>query len=73
MLDASESELLHASVVRERLGLSEFQLRGLIVRGSLPSLKIGRRTYVPRRAFERYVAEINGFALTHTVSAQESA
>lgn len=51
-------ELLHISLVQARLGLSEYQVKGLVERGDLPSTKIGRRTYIPTDAVDKFLENI---------------
>lgn len=56
---AENGALIHISKVAERLGLSEFQVRGMVTRGELPSVKIPDnpkgRTYVHADAIARWL------------------
>jgi excisionase family DNA binding protein len=50
--------LLHLPDAAEKLGLSAYQTRNLVKAGTLPSQRLGNRTYVPVAAIEEYVAKI---------------
>lgn len=56
--DSRTAELIHIRLVAERLGLSEYQMRGLVERGVLPSTKVGNRTYIPTTAVDAYLESI---------------
>ena len=47
--------LLHVNAVADRLGLTPYQVRKLIDAGRLPAELVGKRTYVPAAALDRYV------------------
>lgn len=51
--------LLSLKRVAILLGLSEWQVRNLIVEEMLPSTKVGNRLYVPAVAVTEYVASIS--------------
>lgn len=51
--------LLSLKRVAILLGLSEWQVRNLIVEEMLPSTKVGNRLYVPAAAVTEYVASIS--------------
>lgn len=51
-------ELIHISLVAERLGLSVYQTQGLVEKGKLPATKIGNRTYMAARAVDDYIEGI---------------
>lgn len=55
---ADPPELIHILEVARRLGLSEFQMKGLVEKGTFPHTKIGRRTYIPARAVAEYLDSI---------------
>lgn len=50
--------LLHLPDAAERLGVSAYQTRNLVKDGTLPSKRLGNRTYIPVAAIEEYVAKI---------------
>ena len=50
-----QGQLLHISIVQQRLGLSEYQAKRLIVDGKIPASKIGRRTYVLAADLDHYL------------------
>lgn len=50
--------LIHISVAAEQLGLSEYQMRGLVEKGEIPSTKVGRRTYLLQRSVDEYLERI---------------
>jgi hypothetical protein len=52
--------LLSLKLVAERLGLSEWQVRGLIDDGTLPAERIKNRIYVPAGSVVEYVEAISG-------------
>lgn len=54
--------LLHILKVAERLGLSEYQTRGLVERGELVATKIGNRTYIHTDVVDAYEARAKGLA-----------
>lgn len=56
--DSSSGALIHISKVAERLGLSEYQTRGLIESGELQATRVGTRTYVLARAVSEYLERI---------------
>ena len=49
--------LLHIKRVAELLGISQYQVRGLVTEGTLPSTRIKNRTYVPAEAVRTYVEQ----------------
>jgi excisionase family DNA binding protein len=51
--------LLSIKRVAPLLGLSEWQVRNLIVEGRLPSTKVGNRFYVPATSVAEYVTRIS--------------
>lgn len=58
----SSGALLHILKVAERLGLSEYQTRGLVERGELAATKIGNRTYIHIDVIDAYEARAKGMA-----------
>lgn len=59
---SKDAELVHISAVQARLGLSEYQVRGLVEAGDLPATKVGRRTYILTSAVDDYLDRIAGRA-----------
>ena len=55
MTSSAAGELIHISTVARDLGLSEYQMKGLVERGEIAATKVGRRTYILRRAVEEYL------------------
>ena len=54
----AEGELVHISIAATQLGLSEYQMKGLVEKGVLPATKIGRRTYLLQRAINEYLERL---------------
>lgn len=50
----AEGLLIHIAEVADDLGLSQYQVRGMIRDGVFPSEPIGRRIYIPAAAFKAY-------------------
>ena len=50
--------LIHIGAAARRLGLSQYQVRGLVRSDTLPSTTIGNRVYIPETALDDYVAKI---------------
>jgi excisionase family DNA binding protein len=57
MLSVERPLLLRVSEVSQILGLSRSAVYGLILSGSLASVKIGRSRRIPRDEVERWVTE----------------
>lgn len=57
---AGYPDLLTVRHLRKLTGLSEQTIRVEINRGNLPGCRIGRRLYVPKQQFIRYVMEGGG-------------
>lgn len=47
--------LIHISVAAKQLGLSEYQMRGLVEKGEIPSTLVGNRTYLLQRSVDAYL------------------
>lgn len=60
-----QSEIMAAPEVAERLGIGKRRVYQLVQAGRLPGVKSGRRTLIPRRAFEAYIEQINRDALSN--------
>ncbi len=58
MTTVNEPLTLSIAETARRLGISRGLAYELVARGELPSLRLGRRIVVPRRALERLVDEI---------------
>lgn len=54
----SDVALVHVNAAADKLGLSPYQVRGLIDAGRLPSEKVGNRTYIPAAALAAYIERI---------------
>lgn len=61
----NESIFLSISEVGDRLGLCTGRIYQLIAAGLLPGIKRGRRTLIPRQAFDAYVEQVNQEALSN--------
>jgi len=61
----SDSIFLNISEVGERLGLCTGRIYQLIAAGLLPGIKRGRRTLIPRQAFDAYIQQVNQEALSN--------
>ncbi len=61
----NDSIFLHISEVGDRLGLCSGRIYQLIAAGLLPGIKRGRRTLIPRQAFDAYIHQVNQEALSN--------
>lgn len=50
--------LVHITQAGVVLGLSRYQVRGLINEGLLTAVKVGARTYIPAAALSRYIEDV---------------
>lgn len=55
---SSGGALIHISVAAKQLGLSEYQMRGLVEKGEIPATRIGNRTYLLERSLSEYLDRI---------------
>lgn len=54
----TQAELIHILEVGRQLGLTEYQMRGLVERGEIAATKVGKKTYIPARAVTDYLESI---------------
>lgn len=59
----NDSIFLHISEAGDRLGICKGRVYQLISAGLLPGIKRGRRTLIPRQAFDTYIQQVNQEAL----------
>lgn len=68
-----KSEIMSAAEAAERLGICVRRVYQLIHTRMLPGVKRGRRTLIPRQAFDAYIQQINRAALSNVESAESEA
>ena len=61
----NDSIFLQISEAGDRLGICSGRVYQLISAGLLPGIKRGRRTLIPRQAFETYIQQVNQEALNN--------
>lgn len=54
---ASEKQFLRVEEAAEYLGVARSTLHDQVVRGVVPSLKVGTRRLIPKAALDQWVAE----------------
>lgn len=54
----ADGELIHISAAAKHLGLSEYQMRGLVEKGEIAATRVGRRTYLLRGSVGEYLERI---------------
>jgi excisionase family DNA binding protein len=56
--DTPGGALIHINVAAKQLGLSAYQIRGLVEKGEIPATRIGNRTYLLERSLSEYIERI---------------
>ena len=57
---AADSLLLSFKQASPLLGLTEWQIRGLVANGDLRCVRVGKRLYLRRKTIERFVENAEG-------------